>query len=66
MLSPLLLDKGIRSLAGVPLLAQGAVLGVLHVGTLRNRVFTADAAALLQLAADRAAMAVQSVRSRED
>ena len=31
-----------------------------------NRVFTADDAALLQLAADRAAMAVQSLRSRED
>jgi sigma-B regulation protein RsbU (phosphoserine phosphatase) len=39
---------------------------VLHVGTIRNRVFTADDAALLQLAADRAAMAVQSLRSRED
>ena len=66
VLNPLLLDKGIRSLAGVPLLAQGAVIGVLHVGTLRNRVFTADDAALLQLAADRAALAVQSLLSRED
>ena len=66
VLNPILLDKGIRSLAGVPLLVQGAVLGVLHVGTVRNRVFTADDAALLQLAADRAAMAVQSLRSRED
>jgi sigma-B regulation protein RsbU (phosphoserine phosphatase) len=66
VLNPLLLDKGIRSLAGVPLLVQGAVLGVLHVGTVRNRVFTTDEAALLQLAADRAALAVQSLRSRED
>ena len=66
VLNPLLLEKGIRSLAGVPLLVHGAVLGVLHVGTLRNRVFTPDDAALLQLAADRAAMAVQSLRSRED
>jgi sigma-B regulation protein RsbU (phosphoserine phosphatase) len=66
VLNPILLDKGIRSLAGVPLLVQGAVLGVLHVGTVRNRVFTTDDAALLQLAADRAAMAVQSLRSRED
>jgi serine phosphatase RsbU (regulator of sigma subunit) len=32
----------------------------------RNRVFTPDDAALLQLAADRVAMAVQSLRSRED
>ena len=66
VLNPILLDKGIRSLAGVPLLVHGAVLGVLHVGTVHNRVFTADDAALLQLAADRAATAVQSLRSRED
>jgi serine phosphatase RsbU (regulator of sigma subunit) len=51
---------------GVPLLVNGAVIGVLHVGTVQNRVFTADDAALLQLAADRAALAVQSLRSRED
>jgi phosphoserine phosphatase RsbU/P len=66
VLNPLLLEKGIRSLAGVPLLVHGAVLGVLHVGTVHNRVFTADDAALLQLAADRAALAVQSLQSRED
>jgi GAF domain-containing protein len=66
VLNPLLLEKGIRSLAGVPLLVHGAVLGVLHAGTVHNRVFTADDAALLQLAADRAALAVQSLRSRED
>jgi phosphoserine phosphatase RsbU/P len=66
VLNPLLLEKGIRSLAGVPLLAHGAVLGVLHVGTVHNRVFTADDAELLQLAADRAAVAVQSLGSRED
>jgi len=66
VLNPILLDKGIRSLAGVPLLVHGAVVGVLHVGTVRDRVFTGDNAALLQLAADRAALAVQSLRSGED
>jgi phosphoserine phosphatase RsbU/P len=66
VLNPLLLEKGIRSLAGVPLVVHGAVLGVLHVGTVHNRVFTTDDAALLQLAADRAALAVQSLQSRED
>jgi serine phosphatase RsbU (regulator of sigma subunit) len=66
VLNPILLEKGIRSLAGVPLLVHGAVLGVLHVGTVHNRVFTTDDAALLQLAADRAALAVQSLQSRED
>jgi phosphoserine phosphatase RsbU/P len=66
VLNPILWDKGIRSLAGVPLLVHGAVIGVLHVGTLRDRVFTTEDTALLQLAADRAALAVQSLRSRED
>jgi phosphoserine phosphatase RsbU/P len=66
VLNPLLLEKGIRSLAGVPLLVHGAVLGVLHVGAVRNRVFTVGDAELLQLAADRAAVAVQSLGSRED
>ena len=66
VLNPILLEKGIRSLAGVPLLVHGTVLGVLHVGTVHNRVFTADDAVLLQLAADRAALAVQSLQSRED
>jgi len=66
VLNPILYEKGIRSLAGVPLLVHGTVLGVLHVGTVHDRVFTPDDAALLQLAADRAALAVQSLRSRED
>jgi serine phosphatase RsbU (regulator of sigma subunit) len=66
VVNPILLEKGIRSLIGVPLLVNGAVIGVLHVGSLRSRVFSADDASLLQLAADRAALAVQSLRSRDD
>ena len=64
--NPLLLQRGIRSLVGVPLMVHGAVLGVLHAGTVHDRVFTPDDAALLQLAADRAAVAVQSLRAGED
>lgn len=66
VLNPILLEKGIRSLIGVPLLVNGTVTGVLHVGSVHDRVFTTDDAVLLQLAADRAALAVQSLRSRED
>ncbi len=66
VLNPILLDRGIRSLVGVPLLVSGTVIGVLHAGTVHDRVFTADDAALLQLAADRAALAVQALRARED
>ena len=66
VLNPILLEKGIRSLIGVPLLVNGTVTGVLHVGSVHDRVFTTDDAVLLQLAADRAALAVQSLRVRED
>jgi serine phosphatase RsbU (regulator of sigma subunit) len=66
VLNPILLEKGIRSLVGVPLMVNGAAIGVLHVGTVHDRVFGPDDAGLLQLAADRAALAVQSLRTRED
>ncbi|MGH3157508.1 MAG: GAF domain-containing protein [Streptosporangiaceae bacterium] len=66
VLNPILMQKGIRSLIGVPLLVGGTVIGVLHVGSLRPRTFTAEDAGLLQLAADRAAAAVQSLTGRAD
>jgi phosphoserine phosphatase RsbU/P len=64
--NPILLDKGIRSLMGVPLLAEGKVIGVLHVGTLSPRAFAGDDVDLLQLAADRAAVAVQALTAQVD
>ena len=66
VLNPILMEKGIRSLLGVPLMVKGKVIGVLHVGSLTPRRFTSDDASLLQLAADRAALAVQSLRSADD
>jgi phosphoserine phosphatase RsbU/P len=66
VLNPILLNKGIRSLIGVPMTAAGEVVGVLHVGSLTSRTFTSHDAALLQLAADRAAAAVQSLTARAD
>ena len=66
VVNPILLDKGIRSLMGAPLLAGGEVLGVLHVGTLSPRAFTSDDVDLLQLAADRAAVAVQALTAHLD
>jgi serine phosphatase RsbU (regulator of sigma subunit) len=60
VLNPILRDKGIHSMLGVPLLVGGTVLGVLHVGTLGPRRFTADDTALLQLVADRIALAVHA------
>jgi serine phosphatase RsbU (regulator of sigma subunit)/anti-sigma regulatory factor (Ser/Thr protein kinase) len=58
ILNPILRERGIRSLLGVPLLVEGRVIGVMHVGTLTPREFTAADRELLQLAADRAAMAI--------
>jgi phosphoserine phosphatase RsbU/P len=66
VLNPILLAKGIRALMGVPLVAGGKVIGVLHVGSLTPREFTGDDVALLQLAADRAATAVHSLAAQED
>jgi GAF domain-containing protein len=65
ILNPILRERGIRSLLGVPLLAEDQVLGVLHVGSLTPRVFTADDRDLLQLAAGRAAVAIQHARLYE-
>jgi serine phosphatase RsbU (regulator of sigma subunit) len=64
--NPLLVDRGIRSLLGVPLLAGGKVIGVLHVGSLSGRPFEQQDAELLQLAADRAALALHSMMSQDN
>ena len=59
ILNPILREKGIRSLLGVPMMVEGRVLGVMHVGTLSRRIFTDDDRDLLQLAAERAALAIE-------
>ena len=64
--NPILLAKGIRALIGVPLIAGGMVIGVLHVGSLTPREFNGADVELLQLAADRAATAVASLMAQED
>jgi signal transduction histidine kinase len=65
VLNPLLREKGIKSMLGVPLLVGGDVLGVLHVGSLRFRTFTGANVELLQLVADRAALAIEHARLYE-
>jgi sigma-B regulation protein RsbU (phosphoserine phosphatase) len=66
VLNPILWAKGIRSMMGVPMMAGGRVIGVMHVGSLTPRRFTADDIQLLQLAADRAAAVVQSMDAQAD
>ncbi|HZS23822.1 MAG TPA: GAF domain-containing protein [Gaiellaceae bacterium] len=65
VLNPILREKGIKSLLGVPLLISGDVLGVLHVGALQHREFDADDIELLQLVADRVALAIEHARAFE-
>jgi phosphoserine phosphatase RsbU/P len=66
VIDPELIAAGIRSLLGVPLVNGGQVLGVLHVGSFSERAFTGQDAEMLQLAADRAGAAVQSLMARDD
>ncbi len=62
LMNPILREKGVRSMLGVPLIAEAELLGVLHVGTLRPRMFTNEDASVLQLAAARVAPAIERAR----
>ncbi|HSB38587.1 MAG TPA: GAF domain-containing protein [Gaiellaceae bacterium] len=65
VVNPLLVKRGLTSLLGVPLLVEGRLLGVLHIGSVRSRVFTRDDERALQLLADRVALAIQQARLYE-
>jgi serine phosphatase RsbU (regulator of sigma subunit)/anti-sigma regulatory factor (Ser/Thr protein kinase) len=54
-----------RSLAVVPLVVEGRVTGLLQVGTRASRRFDGDELALLQLVADRMALAIDRARTYE-
>ena len=58
--NPILWEKGIRVMLGLPLLSGDRVLGVIHVGRLEDRPFTDDDVELLQVAAERVASVTQS------
>jgi signal transduction histidine kinase len=65
VLNPILREKGIKSLLGVPLVVQDHAIGVLHVGTLSPRRFEQWDVNLLQLVADRVAIAIERARAHE-
>lgn len=65
VLNPILLEKGIKSMLGVPLITHGDVLGVLHVGTLKHRKFTSEDVDLLEVVAARAAIAIDRSLAHE-
>ena len=59
VVNPLMREKQVRSLLGVPLIVEGRVTGVLHVGSLAQRDFTDADVQLLQLVADRVALSIE-------
>jgi hypothetical protein len=58
--NPILWEKGIKVMLGVPLVSEDAVIGVLHVGRLEDRPFSADDIELLRVVADRGTAAMQA------
>jgi serine phosphatase RsbU (regulator of sigma subunit) len=67
VVNPLLWEHGLRVLLGVPIVGQGGELaGVLHIGSIPSRQFTAVEVELLQLVADRIAMATHIHQSRSE
>jgi phosphoserine phosphatase RsbU/P len=62
VLSPSLRAAAVETMVGLPLMVGGEVLGVLHVGSRTERTFGDDEIALLELAADRAALAIEHAR----
>jgi serine phosphatase RsbU (regulator of sigma subunit)/anti-sigma regulatory factor (Ser/Thr protein kinase) len=62
ILNPILREKGIQSLLGIPLIVEGDLIGVLHVGSITPRTFGEKDLAVLQVAAARAAPAIERAR----
>jgi serine phosphatase RsbU (regulator of sigma subunit)/anti-sigma regulatory factor (Ser/Thr protein kinase) len=62
VVNPLMREKRVRSLLGVPLIVEGEVIGVLHVGSLSLRDWGEGDVELLQLVADRVALNIERSR----
>lgn len=65
IVNPLMRQKGVRSLLGVPLIVEGRLVGVLHIGTLERRDFDSDDIHLLRTVGDRVALAIEHRRLME-
>ena len=66
VLNPIVREKGIKSMLGVPLIVHDDVLGVVHVGTLVHRKFTEEDVDLLEIVAARAAIAIDRALAHEE
>jgi serine phosphatase RsbU (regulator of sigma subunit) len=63
--SPALSELGLCAIMGAPLLVEGDVIGVIHVGSYTDREFDDEEKRLLGLVADRAALAIEHARLYE-
>lgn len=66
VVNPLLWERGLRVMLGVPMVAQGDLTGVVHIGSTSPRRFGDEEVELLQLVADRLAMAAHAHRGRAE
>jgi signal transduction histidine kinase len=66
VVNPILREKGIASMLGVPLTVEDQIIGVVHVGTLSPRTFSDDDVDLLQIVADRVALAIDRATAYEE
>ena len=66
VLNPILREKGIKSMLGVPLIVRNECIGVIHVGTLYLHEFGDDDVELLELVAERAALAIEKARVHQE
>lgn len=60
---PSILDVGISSIIGVPLVAHNEVIGVIEIGSRKPRRLGAEDVNLLRLTADRVALAIDHARA---
>src|SRR5579884_893669 len=63
--SPVLRERGINSIVAIPLVVEDAVIGVVHAGSEAYAQFVEDDARLLELIADRIALAINQARLYE-
>jgi anti-sigma regulatory factor (Ser/Thr protein kinase)/putative methionine-R-sulfoxide reductase with GAF domain len=61
--NPVLRERGVQTLVGVPLVVESRVIGVLHVGSLTLRRFDPQDVQFVQLVGDRVALAIEARRS---
>jgi signal transduction histidine kinase len=65
IVNPVLREGGIRSLLGAPLIVEGDVIGVIHVGMRRRHRFSSGQKELIELAAERAARGIEKALVHE-